>query len=144
MSKDKLREGLKFDSGKLRWDLVPWEALEEIVYDYSIGAVKYEDRNWERGYNYSRSYAAAIRHMNEWWNRREDYDPDCGAHHLAQAAWNIMALLHFELHKEDYKRFDDRPTYKQRPEFCGKRLPTFAQKVKKAWEAARKAFSKEE
>jgi len=144
MSNDKLQEGLKFDEGKIAWDLIPWEAVEELAYIYSVGAAKYEPRNWERGYRWGRSYAAAFRHMNEWWNRREDYDPDCGAHHLAQAAWNILALLHFDLHKEDYAHFDDRPKYNSRPEFCGKRLGSFIDRVQKAWAAARKAFSKEE
>ena len=38
------------DSGKLRYDLIPVDALEAIVEVLTWGADnKYKDRNWEKG-----------------------------------------------------------------------------------------------
>lgn len=33
--------GIKWDENKLRWDLLPWDAIEKIVEIYSFGAAKY-------------------------------------------------------------------------------------------------------
>jgi hypothetical protein len=38
-------EGLKFDEGKLRFDLIPIYPLEELARVYTIGAKKYGDYN---------------------------------------------------------------------------------------------------
>jgi len=35
-----LKHGLKFDDKKLRYDLLPIDALRELVYIYTIGAAK--------------------------------------------------------------------------------------------------------
>jgi hypothetical protein len=90
-----LMEGTKHDEGKLRWDLVPWEAIEEVVRVYTHGADKYGDNNWmglEDAEN--RYFAALMRHLVAWRNG-EHIDPDSGLKHLAQVAWNALALLWF-------------------------------------------------
>ena len=99
------QEGKKYDFGKARYDLLPPEALHVLVLVYSLGARKYGDRNWERGMKYSRPYAAAQRHLWAWW-RGEDLDPETGLPHLAHAAWNVLALLQYQLKKRGE---DDRP-----------------------------------
>ena len=45
-------EGQKFDTDKLRYELLPPELLEETARVLTFGAVKYADRNWELGMNY--------------------------------------------------------------------------------------------
>lgn len=85
----------KFDSGKPRYDLLPAEALEEVVKVLTMGAEKYGDRNWENGLDYGRCFAAAQRHMWAWWNR-QDLDPESGLTHLAHACVNLMFLMAFE------------------------------------------------
>lgn len=100
-------EGKKFDTGKRRWDLVPPAALDAVVEIYDFGAAKYADRNWELGINYGRVFAACMRHLWAFW-RGEELDPESGKPHLAHAAWNCLALLHFEQNKEKYGGFDDR------------------------------------
>lgn len=80
--------------GKLRWDLVPFKAFERVVEVYGEGAVKYAERNWEKGQPYMRVFASAMRHLMAWLHREA---PSSSADdHLAQAAWNLLALLHFE------------------------------------------------
>jgi len=98
-------EGRKDDGGKARYDLVPWEALEQVVQVLNYGAEKYDDRNWEQGIKYGRLFAAALRHITAWW-KGEDCADDSGLHHLAHAACCILFLLHYTMFKKD---FDDRP-----------------------------------
>lgn len=99
--------GVKHDDLKIRWDLGPWDALNELMYVWTVGAYKYEPRNWEKGFRWGRSFAAIFRHAIAWW-LGEERDPDTGAHHLAQVAWNALALLHFVLNPKKYKKWDDR------------------------------------
>ena len=56
-------EGKKFDDGKLPYDLLPGDAIEEIVKVLQFGAVKYGERNWEKGMKWNRPFAALMRHM---------------------------------------------------------------------------------
>ena len=42
--------GVKHDSGKLRMDLVPPEAIKAMADVLTSGAAKYGDRNWEKGW----------------------------------------------------------------------------------------------
>lgn len=100
-------EGRKDDSGKLRYDLVPVDAHREFVRVLTEGARKYEDRNWEKGINYSRCYAAAQRHMNSWFEGNS-IDPEFGINHLAHAICCLNFLLAYEL--RGMEEFDDRPS----------------------------------
>jgi len=100
-----LKEGMKFDGGKLRYDLVPPEALKMMVAIYTVGAIKYEDRNWEKGMKWSRPFSALMRHAWDWWSG-EDKDPDSSWSHMAHVAWNAFCLLQYEM---THPEFDDRP-----------------------------------
>lgn len=98
-------EGVKFDTGKLRYDLMPHDALEEYVGVLTYGAAKYADRNWEAGMDWSRLYAAALRHLTSWW-KGHDIDDESGLPHLAHVLCCINFLLAYQL-REAGK--DDRP-----------------------------------
>jgi len=95
---------VKDDQGKLRYDLIPIQPLAELARVYTIGAVKYSDRNWEKGCDWGRIYGALIRHATAFWGG-ESIDKDNGQHHLASVAWNAFALMYFEANK---KGKDDR------------------------------------
>ena len=88
---------VKFDGDKLRFDLIPADALAEVALAYTIGAKKYGDRNWESGekFKFSRLIAAAHRHINGW-QRGEDRDPD-GQHHLGAAIFCLLSILAYQL-----------------------------------------------
>jgi hypothetical protein len=98
-----------------RFDLIPVQPLTELAEHFGRGARKYQDRNFERGYKWSLSYAALQRHLNLFWNGEEfdnchpDCPPDCvdhtGSHHLAAAMWHCVALREFTLY---YPEGDDR------------------------------------
>ena len=86
--------GVKHDGGKPRWDLVPWDAVGAFVDVLTIGAAKYNDRNWEQGITYGRLFAATERHLIAWWDG-QDTDPESGQSHLAHAACNVLFMLAF-------------------------------------------------
>lgn len=98
---NKPNQGIKHDSEKLRTDLIPTEALEEIIKVLGHGANKYKAWNWEH-IEKSRYYAATLRHLFAWW-KGEDNDPESGISHLAHAACSIMFMMEID---ED---LDDRP-----------------------------------
>lgn len=92
-----------------RYDLIPVRPLEALAQRYGHGAEKYDERNWERGYEWSKSYAALQRHLAAFW-RGEDQDEETPGTHLSAAAFHIFALMHFsDPRNPEYKRFDDRP-----------------------------------
>jgi hypothetical protein len=92
-----------------RFDLIPPDALWAIAEQYGIGATKYSDRNWERGYAWGLSYAACQRHLNSYWSG-EDIDPETGHYHLAAAGFHVLGMLAFLLRSVGT---DDRQTTHQ-------------------------------
>jgi hypothetical protein len=79
-----------------RFDLIPVEMETGLARHYGVGATKYADRNWEKGYKWGLSYAALRRHLAAW-VRGESYDQETGSHHLIAVIWHATALLVFEL-----------------------------------------------
>lgn len=101
----------KFDSGKVRFSLLPWDAVTEVARVFTFGAEKYDARNWEKGLTYSRIYDATQRHLTSWFQQRQTLDPDgTGLRQLGQAAFGCLALLAFELRGRT--DLDDRPEVK--------------------------------
>lgn len=89
-----------------RMELLPYLPLLKIAEIYDFGAEKYDDHNWRKGYAWSLSYGAMLRHLSLWWEG-EDLDEESGLSHLAHAAFHILALLEYE-GNEYYTEFDDR------------------------------------
>jgi hypothetical protein len=79
-----------------RFSLVPREFLWALAEHYGLGARKYADRNWERGYKWSLSLDAAERHLNQWL-LGETHDEETGSNHLIAVAWHIIALYVFQV-----------------------------------------------
>jgi hypothetical protein len=98
------REGVKYDGGKLRYDLIPADSLEELAKVYTMGAKKYEDHNWRKGMLWSRVFAALMRHSWSWF-QGYDKDYESGLHPLAHAAWCCFTLMNYA---KTRKEFDDR------------------------------------
>ena len=103
--KDKKTEGVKYDQHKIRWDLVPFDAVNEIAKVLTFGAAKYDARNWEKGMNWSRVFGAVQRHLTRWFHG-QDKDRETGLTHLAHAGCCIFFLLAWEMRKVGT---DDRP-----------------------------------
>ncbi len=102
--------GAKYDDGKLRMDLIPGQIIEGLAAVYTMGAKKYDDRNWEKGILYGKIYAAVQRHLQAWW-RRDECDKESGLNHLWHAMWGCGALAFYSLFPFKYAKFDDRPSH---------------------------------
>jgi hypothetical protein len=100
--------GTKHDQGKAPWHLFPWDAAHEVVRVLDFGAQKYQERNWEGGIAYSRLFSAAQRHLQSWFQDREDADPETGISHLAHAGCCVLFAL--ALTVRGRADCDDRPT----------------------------------
>lgn len=90
-----------------RYDLLPKEALDAMARVYAFGAEKYADHNWRKGYEWSKSFAAAMRHMWAFWNG-ETFDEESGLPHLAHAAFHLNAMLTWLERDGEGGQFDDR------------------------------------
>lgn len=86
--------GVKFDREKLRYDLIPWQALEEAAKVLTHGAKKYAPGNWKKVPDAkNRYYAALMRHLQEV-RKGNLIDDDSGYSHLAHVLCNAMFLVY--------------------------------------------------
>lgn len=88
-----------------RMELLPYGALLRVSELYAQGAAKYEDHNWRKGYNWSLSQGALMRHF-ALYMEGEDIDEETGCLHMTAVAFHALALIHFA---ENYPEGDDRP-----------------------------------
>lgn len=98
-----MENGTKFDNDKLRYDLVPVNAMEEFVAVLTHGAAKYSPDNWKYVENLQdRYYAAAMRHL-EAFRSGEILDKESGKNHLAHAICCLFFKLqnHIENDKQN-------------------------------------------
>lgn len=97
---------------KPRPDLISPHAQMREGMIMTLGAQKYDVRNWERGLPISECLASAQRHIEQY--KRGDTNED----HIAQARWNLGVIIHFE---EEIKAgrlgpsLDDMPKYAYLP-----------------------------
>lgn len=91
-----LTAGVKFDEGKARFDLLPPDALNEAARVFTMGAAKYADRNWEKGMDWGRVYAATHRHLGAFWGG-EQVDPESGMLHTAHATFGTLVLTAYQM-----------------------------------------------
>jgi uncharacterized HAD superfamily protein len=103
-AEQKTGQALRYNRGKLRFDLVhPW-AHEQLVKVFTMGADKYAPRNWEKGMSWTSVIASLKRHLNAI-ESGEDFDAESGLLHSAHVMWGAHALTAY------YKLFpqgDDR------------------------------------
>lgn len=111
--------GLRFNKGKLRYDLVEPRAHRDMVKVLTYGATKYFDRNWENGLSWTSVIASAKRHLAAIEEGEDyDFDPNCegckngncsshsGELHVANLACNAHFLNAFYY---TFPQGDDRP-----------------------------------
>ena len=81
-------------TGKGRYDLISPLANYRKALVLEKGNLKYQEegqeRNWEQGMPMSRLMDSALRHLNQFLAGERDED------HLAQASFNIDAMIHFD------------------------------------------------
>ena len=105
-TKSDLKEGVKFDEDKTRYDLVPTYPLEQLAKVYTYGAKKYADHNWRKGIKFSRIYSAILRHLEAIRNG-ELVDPESGLPHAAHAALGCFSLIQYTKPGNSLIQFND-------------------------------------
>ena len=86
--------GVKHDSEKLRWDLLPFREVRQVVAVLNHGAARYDDYNWQLVRPFFRRYFnAMMRHIYARFFLRRRLDPDSGLPHLAHAACCLLFLM---------------------------------------------------
>jgi len=92
MESNSVSQGLRYNEGKLRMDLIPPEADEELAKILTKGAKKYAPRNWELGMKWSTCVASLKRHLLAW-EKGEDLDPETGESHMSHILCNAAFLV---------------------------------------------------
>ena len=88
---------------KPMWELLPLQDIEDVVKVYTAGAKKYGPDQWQNlPDGYKRYKAALFRHLVEY-EKGNWLDPETGCIHLAQVAWNAIAMLHIEKERHGNK-----------------------------------------
>jgi len=85
-------KGVKNDSGKKDYTLLPWGALDEVVAVLAYGAEKYDRDNWQHVEKF-RYGKALLRHVIAYC-RGETLDPESGLHHLAHATCCCLFIIY--------------------------------------------------
>lgn len=91
-------------TGKGRYDLLPPKCIARVAKHYENGAVKYGDRNWEKGQPSSRYMDSLLRHAFRYLDGERDED------HLSAVVWNAMGVMFNEMYTPQH---DDLTTYSQ-------------------------------
>jgi len=81
--------------GKGRYDLLPWDAIHELAIHCEEGALKYGERNCEKGIPIHSLLDSAIRHLSCYMRGMKD-EP-----HLRAAMWNIAFAIWMEKNKPE-------------------------------------------
>lgn len=88
---------------KPMWELLPLQDIEDVVKVYTAGAKKYGPDKWQNlPDGYKRYKAALFRHLVEY-EKGNWLDEETGCIHLAQVAWNAIAMLHIEKERHGNK-----------------------------------------
>lgn len=77
-------------TGKGRYDLLPCYAIHRLARHFENGALKYEERNWEKGIPLHCYIDSAMRHLFRYLSGSRDED------HMAAAAWNALCFIETE------------------------------------------------
>lgn len=97
-------EGIKHDTGKPDLSHISLELAEVVARVREFGAKKYARNNWRIGFKYTRSVAAALRHVMAF-NEGQDLDPESGLSHIGHA---ICCLEHLLNDIKNHPENDDR------------------------------------
>lgn len=101
--------GMRFNTNKTRFDLIPASWPRVLAQILTKGAVKYAPRNWEKGLSWSETLGSLHRHLDKWVSG-ETHDEETKCHHMGHVAWNALALMTMQLRgigKDDIPESED-------------------------------------
>lgn len=103
-------KGLRYNSGKLKWSLMDYQAMESMIRVLMYGADKYTvtltdgtvvpgDNNWKLGLPKQVILDCMQRHLAALMNG-EANDPESGLPHIGHIMCNAMFYSHFEMKEQ--------------------------------------------
>ena len=104
MEYNKPDQGIKYDNGKQRFDLIPFDLMDDEQKVWEAGAKKYAPNNWRKGMPLTQPLNAALRHLTAYL-MGENTDPETGISHLAHAVTSIRIAQNTERY---FPELDDR------------------------------------
>lgn len=93
--------------GKGRYDLLPWDAIHELAIHCEEGALKYGERNCEKGIPIHSLVDSGIRYLSCYLRGMKD-EP-----HLRAALWNIAFAIWMEKNRPDMQDIPTRKVVKE-------------------------------
>jgi hypothetical protein len=91
--------GIKYDSGKPQYGLLPVHALKSVVEVLTFGAQKYAPDNWKYVGDAKRRYFDAMQRHVWAWKEGQTIDDESGKHHLAHAICCLMFLYEHDVNE---------------------------------------------
>ena len=88
--------------GKGRMDLLPWTAIMELAKHCEAGALKYGERNIDKGCPQNSLIDSAMRHLAKYLEGWNDED------HLRAALWNVAWAVQQEVLRPDQQNIPNR------------------------------------
>lgn len=96
--------GNRYNTGKLKWSLVSFSALEPMIKVLEFGAKKYSANQWKEGLSWTEVCESLQRHL-VCFLEGEDNDEESKLHHVGHILCNAMFLSYMFLFRKD---LDDR------------------------------------
>ena len=93
-------KGLKLDSEKLQWSLLPIWVLSGVVRVLMFGAKKYAPGNWQKVDNAKVRYTNALKRHLFAIDSGEEVDSESGLKHIWHLTCNAVFLMWFDMKKE--------------------------------------------
>lgn len=86
--------GIKHDKNKLRWDLLPFDVLHDVIRVFEHGEKSYGKNNWQNIENaHERLWRAAFRHLIAAQKNTGELDNETNLPHLAHCIVNLIFLM---------------------------------------------------
>lgn len=93
---------MKNSKNKTRWNIVPFEIIEQIAEILTYGAERYGDNTW-KNVDKKLWYDAMMRHVAEYSKGKKYNDKDWNHHHLMHAICNAMFIVYIEQNNKNKK-----------------------------------------
>jgi hypothetical protein len=95
-----MKKADRYNDSKLKWSLVDFDSLEEMVKVLEFGIEKYEIDNWKLGMPTLEICESMLRHLFAYM-RGENSDSESGLSHIGHIMCNAMFLSYMEKNKPE-------------------------------------------
>lgn len=95
-----MNDGKKYDNEKPQWNLMQWDAMNEVVKVLTMGAKKYGADNWKMLEDLDNRYLSASMRHEYAYQQGKKTDEESGLHPLAHKICSDLFRLQNDLEKK--------------------------------------------